>query len=490
MRKSDYWTPAPRRSLLDAMQTTDSIVRAGGHDFLLAFYKALRSVKLYPSENDQVQKAIQTLGGLADALCVTEGQLEVRIAGEYIHINTVRLRFDLDNYAVFFHVLATLRRCGIGTLTFSPGVEHAEWQSLLSHLVAFSEREGMPDLSGLWDRLAQDGVTHLALLPPSEHDAPLADSRQAKEVAKRTYEQCIAVTRDVMTAVRQGRTISVKKVKRAVQTTVDQVAKNEQAIVGMTTVREWDELGAIHAANVCILSIAIGKRIGLTKLRLYDLGFTALLHDLGKSRIPVDVLEQAESGNDEHRAASESHPWQGVLGLFGLRGYGAIPYRGMIVSYEHHLRPDLSGFPLTLEPRRLSLYSRIVAVANHYDAGTSHYGLNRRPDELLQELVKDGEGAYDPAIVKAFINLMGLYPVGTCVILDTYDVGIVHAPSADPTQLDRPVVRVLCTADGERSNPGRLVDLTMRDEAGHFEHSILKTTDPADYSIVPYDYFI
>ena len=291
MRKSDYWTPTPRRSLLDAMQTTDSIVRAGGHDFLLAFYTALRTVKLYPSENDQVQKAIQTLGGLADALCVTEGELEVRIAGEYIHINTVRLRFDLDNYAVFLQVLATLRSCGIGTVTFAQGVEDAEWQSLLSHLVAFSEREERPDLSGLWDRLAQDGVTHLELLPPSEHDAPLADSRQAKAVAKRTYEQCIAVTRDVMTAVRQGRTISVKKVKRAVQTIVDQVAKNEQAIVGMTTVREWGELGAIHAANVCILSIAIGKRIGLTKLQLYDLGFTALLHDLGIPR-PVDQIRQ------------------------------------------------------------------------------------------------------------------------------------------------------------------------------------------------------
>ncbi len=488
MRKSDYWTPTPRRSLLDALQTTEGSIRAGGHDFLLAFYTGLRSVKLYPGQNDQVHKAIETLGGLADAVCLSEGELEMRIAGEYLYINSVRLRFDLDNYAVFFHVLTTLRQCGIGTLSCTRGVEDAEWHSLLTHLVAYSERDGAADLAGLWDNLANDGVTHLELQPPPAHDAPLANSQEAKEVAKRTYERCIAVTREVMGAVRQGRTISVKKVKRAVQTTVDQVARNEQAIVGMTTVREWDELGAIHASNVCVLSIAIGKRIGLTKLQLYDLGFTALLHDLGKSRIPLDVLEQAESGSAEHRTATETHPWQGVLGLFGLRGYGAIPYRGMIVSYEHHLRPDLSGFPMILEPRRLSLYSRIVSVANHYDAGTSHPGTKARPDMLLQDLIRDDEGAYDTTVVKAFVNLMGLYPVGTCVILDTYDVGIVHAPSTDPDHIDRPRVRVLCSADGERTNS--LVDLAAKDKDGHFEHSILKTTDPAEYGIVPYDYFI
>jgi HD-GYP domain-containing protein (c-di-GMP phosphodiesterase class II) len=470
------------------MQTTEGTIRAGGHDFLFAFYTALGSVKLYPGQNEQVHKAIETLGGLADAVCLSEGELEMRIAGEYLYINAVRLRFDLDNYAVFFHVLTTLRRCGIGTLSCTRGVEDAEWHALLTHLVAFSERDSVPDLAGLWDQLAQAGVTHLDLQPPPAHDAPPANSQEAKAVAKRTYERCIAVTRDVMAAVRGGRTISVKKVKRAVQTTVDQVAKNEQAIIGMTTVREWDELGAIHAANVCVLSIAIGKRIGLTKLQLYDLGFTALLHDLGKSRIPFEALEKAERGETAHRTTTETHPWQGVLGLFGLRGYGAIPYRGMIVSYEHHLRPDLSGFPMILEPRRLSLYSRIVSVANHYDAATSHAGTTSRPDELLQELIKDDEGAYDTTVVKAFVNLMGVYPVGTCVILDTYDVGLVHAPGTDPNHIDRPLVRVLCSADGDRKDA--LLDLTAKDKAGHFEHSVLKATDPAEYGIVPYDYFI
>ena len=121
-------------------------------------------------------------------------------------------------------------------------------------------------------------------------------------MAKRTYAQGVAVTREVITSVRMGRATSVKKVKRAVQMIVDQVLNNETSLVGLTTIRDYDEYTFTHSVNVCIFSVALGKKLGLSRLQLYDLGMAALLHDVGKARVPLEILNKT-TGLDERGVA-------------------------------------------------------------------------------------------------------------------------------------------------------------------------------------------
>ena len=189
----------------------------------------------------------------------------------------------------------------------------------------------------------------------------------------------------------------------------------------------------------------------------------------------------------------QSHPWLGVLTLFGLRGYGEIPYRGMIAAHEHHMKMDLTGYPKSLRPRTLSIYSKIVAVADGFDAATSRRSYQTtplQPDEVLREMWENPRRGYDRILVKALINLVGIYPVGTCVILDTYEVAIVHSANSDLSQIHRPVVRVLIGADGRRVDHGPLINLAEVDETGNFRRSIIKVTDPAKWQITPGDHFV
>src|SRR5579884_2381923 len=277
-----------------------------------------------------------------------------------------------------------------------------------------------------------------------------------------------------------GRTANVKKVKRAVQAIVDQVLNNETSLIGLTTLRDYDEYTFTHSVNVCIFSVALGRKLGLTKLQLYDLGMAALFHDVGKSRVPLEVLNKQGGLSDEEWRIMQAHPWLGVLTLFGLRGYGEIPYRGMIVAYEHHMKTDLTGYPKSLRPRELSIYSKIVAVADGFDAATSRRAYQTvpiQPDQVLKEMWENPRRGYDPIVVKAFINLIGIYPVGTCVILD---VAFVH----------RPVVRIVAAPDGALQHPGALVDLAERDPQGNYPRTIVKVTDPAKYGINVADYFV
>jgi HD-GYP domain-containing protein (c-di-GMP phosphodiesterase class II) len=476
------------------MQSTEGILRQAGRDFLLSFYTGLRSLKLYPVENDQVQRALDEVTEHARALLQVEDELEVRISSEFIFVNQTRLRLDLDNFASFSHVLTTLRQAGVGILRVEEGVDRREWQVFISLLLSFAAREADPNkLYELQRKLIQGGVAHVAIEPPQEADEEFEDEEQAKEVAKRTYERSVAVTKEVVSSIRMGRSASVKKVKRAVQGIVDQVLKNEVSIMGLTTIRDYDEYTFTHSVNVCIFSVSIGRRLGLSKLQLYDLGLAALFHDVGKSRVPLEVLNKSGSFTDDDWRIMQSHPWLGVLTLFGLRGYGEIPYRSMIAAYEHHMKIDLTGYPKSLRPRRLSVFSKIIACADAFDAATSRRVYKTapiQPDEVLKEMWENPRRGQDPVIVKAFINLVGVYPVGTCVILDTYEIGLVHAANPDASQLHRPMVRIVGTPEGTILRPGHLVDLAETNADGGFKRTVIKVTDPAKYGVNPSDYFV
>ncbi len=467
-------------------------LRQGGRALLLAFYTALRSLKLYPVENATVQKSLEELDATARGLLAIESDLEIRLAGDFIFVNATRLRLELDNYASFSHILVMLRAFEIGGLRIH-GSDRREWQILLSLLLSISEQRPPEErFDELAERLNAAGVGSLEIERASHHD--FAETEQERQAAKRVYSQGVAVTRDVITSVRMGRATSVKRVKRAVQLIVDQVLNNETSLIGLTTLRDYDEYTFTHSVNVCIFSVALGKKLGFSRLQLYDLGLTALLHDVGKARVPVEILNKTTGLDEREWRVMQAHPWLGALTLFTLRTYDETPYRAILTAHEHHMKTDFSGYPRTVRPREMGIFSRIVAVADGFDAATtrrSYQTVPIEPDQVLREMWQNPKRGYDTILVKALINLIGIYPVGTCVILDTFEVAIVAAPDPEGQQLNRPLVRIAVESDGGTvPPPGLLVSLTERDESGTYRRSIVKVTNPSRYGLTVGDYFV
>lgn len=468
----------------------DAFIRQRGRDFLFALYGSLRSLKLYPPENSVVQKTLLDLQQLAEHVYRREQELEVRASREFIFLNSTRLRLDLENYASFSRILAIFREGGIGMFRLVGEAGTREWTILLS-LIQAAPRGGSGDRSvEIMERLADAGVDAFVVGPPVEGEE---DRERSKEASKRVYAHSVSATKDVIASVRMGQSPNLKKIKRVVQGIVDQILNEETSLLGLTTLRDYDEYTFVHSVNVCIFSVALGRKLGFNRRQLYDLGVAALMHDIGKSRIPLEVLTKPGSLDEEEWKIIQKHPWFGVLTLLGMRGHTDFPYRAMIVAYEHHMKTDLTGYPRPVRERTMSIFSRIVAIADGFDAATSRRIYQKdpySPADALAEMCSNPHRGMDPVLVKAFVSMVGHYPVGTLVILDTFELALVHAANPLPEAISRPTVRIISDAAGNVLYPGDLVDLTERDAQGSFTRTIIKLADPNRYGIRVSDYYI
>ena len=473
----------------------ESYVRRAGRSFVVHFYGALRAIKLYPVENSAVQKALQDVAESASEILRQERELELRVSGEFIFINATRLRLDLDNYASFSQVLSLCKANGVGVIRVFEGVTPRDFLVFLSTLQqgAMGKEDPGSRFGQLAPKLEHARVASFEVGPPTDSEDDREFREKAKAAAKRTYSQSVAVTKDVVNSVRMGKSPNIKKIKRVVQSIVDQILNEETSIMGLTTIRDYDEYTFVHSVNVCIFSVALGKRIGLSKLQLYDLGLAALFHDIGKARVPSEVLNKESALTDDEWRMIAGHPWLGVLALFSMRGQSELPYRPMVVAYEHHMKTDLTGYPRNIRPREMSIYSKIVAVADGFDAATSRRAYQTdplSPAAVLLEMRDNPRRGMDGVVVKAFVAMLGIYPVGTLVTLDTLELAIVHAANPSPEMVSRPIVRVITDTMGNMLYPGDLADLADIGPAGEYARTIIKTENPERYGIRVGDYFV
>jgi HD-GYP domain-containing protein (c-di-GMP phosphodiesterase class II) len=464
-----------------------------GQALLGSLYAALQALKLFPLENQTVQKALDDLHRAAQVVVEREDGVEISLVGDFIFINDVRIRLDLSTFAASSLVSSSLGRHAVGTVHVDPGIERVEWPPFLSLLLQKPAEDEEPYDTFL-ERLRATPVRHIVIGPERERAALDEADSLSKEQAKRAYFQTVEVAKHVLGDVRLGKSVNARRVKRAVQSIVDQVLNNETSIMGMTALREYDDYTFTHCVNVCIFSVVLGQKLGLNKLQLYDLGLGALFHDLGKMRIDPEITNKPGPLTEEEFATMQQHTTEGMLALFNMHGFSEPPFRAMLMAYEHHMKRDMTGYPSNKRPRSPTLFSRIVAVADGFDAATSQRSYQKvpwRPEEALKQMRDNPKRGYDPLLVKALINVTGIYPVGTLVVLDTYEMAVVIAPNPDTSKINQPIVKVIYDANGMPLAEPYTLNLAMAQGGnGHPAPSIIKTTRAEKYGIDVGAYFL
>ncbi|MBM3311694.1 MAG: HD domain-containing protein, partial [Candidatus Aminicenantes bacterium] len=242
-----------------------------------------------------------------------------------------------------------------------------------------------------------------------------------------------------------------------------------------------------------LLSLSLGRRLGLSRGELAELGVSAFLHDLGKLDIPRDILDKPGPLDGNEWSVMESHAQLGAERVIEFTVQRGFPNRAVQVALEHHLKPDLAGYPRYERKKRIGLYSKIVKITDYFDALTTKRSYRPKaftPEEALALMLSKGEREFDPLLLKTFASMVGIHPVGSLVALDTGEVGVVFGLSVLPGSADRPKVKVIADAGGQKID-GPEVDLTDVDPTTRtYKRTIVKVLDPEKYGVTVSEYFL
>lgn len=227
---------------------------------------------------------------------------------------------------------------------------------------------------------------------------------------------------------------------------VDSILENKAALVNIIDLKAFDNYTFYHCVNVCILSIVIGKAFDLNKKQLYNLGMTAILHDIGKTFIHKEILNKNEKLSDGEFEIIKTHSLKGYCYVKDNFDVPAVSYVGIL---QHHEKYDGSGYPMGIEGEKISLFGRIVSVSDVYDAITSDrpYRKALPSFEAIEYIMGNSGIAFDPAITKVFTQKIAPYPVGTSVCLSNNMTGLVVENYQDCCT--RPKLKIFMHGDKE-----------------------------------------
>ncbi len=288
--------------------------------------------------------------------------------------------------------------------------------------------------------------------------------REELHAAKKAHSAAKRIVTNVMHDVRMGKQVELEAVNGVVEQMVDSIFRNKGALSSLSRIKSKDEYTFFHSVNVCVLMVAFAKGLGMPRTVINRAGVGALLHDVGKMAVPHGILNKNDRLTDEEFAQMKDHVVQSRI---ILRQTPGITEEAVAVAAQHHERYDGSGYPDRLKGEEISELGRMAAIVDVYDAITSdrcyHKGLST--SEALRKIFEWGKYHFDPKMVELFIKVVGIYPVGTMVRLESGLVGVVKEPGTE--NLLMPVVTVIFDKKNECYVQPRDIDLAAPDAASH-----------------------
>jgi HD-GYP domain-containing protein (c-di-GMP phosphodiesterase class II) len=313
-------------------------------------------------------------------------------------------------------------------------------------------------------------------------------------IARQTYSQALTALRALANRLKIGKTAGIQKSKRAVQELIDLLMEDEAIFLSLSTIRDSEDQLFTHSVNVTILVLGMGQRLGLSRGVLEHLGLCGLFHDLGKIG-EDDMLNSPERIRGGDAAAKmQSHSLNSVMNIIRLNASHTLKHLILGPAGEHHMGVDRSGYPkVGDETVPVSLYGRMLAVADQYVALTSARPWRPEPftpHEALVKLMEQAGKQLDPIILKCFVNLLGPWPPGSVLILDTHEVAVSRFTPSSTQALPQARLVEMEPASGVFVG-GDMIELSEIDTAtGAFKRNILSSIHPSTLNIQPVDYLL
>ncbi|GAB4333895.1 MAG: hypothetical protein Kow0089_02820 [Desulfobulbaceae bacterium] len=479
----------------------------------------ISSARVYGDNSRMVVESVQRFRDLLASLVEEDDEVVLLAASGRFYLQQEKVPHVPGLAALINGLLDFFERRKVKGLRFYPAVVETDASAIAAFARLFDrclheeepgewleEQLGVPEFSWVEPILYSDAELEEALLAEQntienllareveQKQAERDPEQERKRKAMLAYGYALHSLQEVSRKVSSDKKASIKKALRMVHIMIDTVAEDSNVMLSLSTIRDYDDYTFTHSLNVAILSMCLGNRIGLSKQQLERLSLSALFHDLGKVDVPKSILNKPGLLNDHEFREMRNHSVYSVRQIILLKASHQRRAEIMLPPFEHHLKFDLSGYPQTPRKKPISLFGRIICIADVFDAITARRVYRTfpiSPDRALAMMMEGAGRDFDPLLLKVFINMIGLYPVGTLLKLDGGELGLVAKYGGGDEQEKDLWVQLLRPRTDGGFDKGELINMgPLNPKTGRFNRPVLETLHPAACNIQPADFLL
>jgi putative nucleotidyltransferase with HDIG domain len=440
-------------------------------ELLRRFAATLRSAQLYSKGHPIIARNLESLATALQLLHSLQPSIVVGLVADEVIVDDM----PMAKADTMGPLVRRLQSAGVERITIDRGVTMEE---LVLFVEAFTsvEQDHAIDRPSAFPTMTHVRVGRVTVGQRAEGSAT------DMATIRRLYNDAVSAANSVYDSAQTEGKPDMSIARTMIDGLAQAVAHNRTALLALTTLKNYDNYTFTHMVNVSVLTMGQARGLGIDGPLLREFGLAALMHDIGKVRTPIEILNKPDRLDDAEFAIMKRHVLDGAE---ILRQTPDVPTLAPVVAFEHHLRIDGSGYPTGVTRVSLNVGTMLCSIADVYDAMRSQRGYQQAfPTERILEVLKRNDGKhFDQHLVRRFVQLIGIYPVGTIVRLDTGEVGVVQRVYApDPY---RPHVRVLIGREGARLELPYDIKLWETADNPQLPKAIVAPLDPADYSFDP-----
>jgi HD-GYP domain-containing protein (c-di-GMP phosphodiesterase class II) len=455
------------------------------------FYRMIQAIRIHQDNNRLVNLCVDRFREIISKLHL-ESELKIWISEGRFYVQNERLQYRKELVRIIHAMLDFFSRRALEGLCFTPLIADAPMEEMIAFIrILIQSAEKAAPASWLEKQLDVTKWPWLRILKGLEVER--GSDKDLREKARNTYFHALTSVKDVVQRISFQGHAGVRKAKRMVQNMVDCLAQDESLFLCLSTIKDFDDYTYSHSVNVAVLSLCLGNRIGFSRTSLEHLGICGLFHDLGKVEVSYEILNKPGKLTQDEWHQMQNHPMASVRQILRLHASHDLKSKIVMAPFEHHIKYDLSGYPHVLFKNKVSLFGRILQIADVYDAITSPRAYRASclsPDQAIGFMMKGAGKDFDPVLVKVFAIMMGTYPVGSLLELDTGEMGIV---SDYPMESGGHLPRVLLLkkeSDGSYKR-GETIDLSEKDtDTGSLRRNVVKSLNAASQGIQPASFLL
>ena len=443
-------------------------------DLIRRLGATVRAAELYAPTHPLVNRTAAGLHGVLLPMLEGTPTVIVGFLEDDVIINDFRLARGSANMA---GLLRDMRDRKVEKITFGRGVEVTDIRGLMDELADRTAR------TPVGDRLTARGIRRIVVSKVAlEEEDPQEVGLVA---AKQAYSQAVASAETIWAATKAGDQPNPADARGIIDSLSKLVYQDRTSLLALTALKRHDNYTFTHMVNVAALSMAMARSLDLEGPMLREFGFAALMHDIGKVHTPLEILNKPDKLTEDEFKIMKQHV---VDGAHVLRRTPETPALAPVVAFEHHLKQDLSGYPENIGSRKLNLCTMVVSVVDVFDALRSNraYRAGLATDRVKHIMGQQEGTAFNRTLLRRFVNLIGLFPIGTLVQLNTDELAVVT--QTHPDDPFRPQVKLITDAKGQKLEVPLLTNTWDRDARGQFPRAVVEAVDAATVGIDPLTY--